>query len=286
MEKLNWQEDKITFTQAYYTAINSCNIELFGLIKENYDALSGVYPMIEYVIERINAVTVLINEEVLWDADIIVRSALETLVKFVFLADASEAERPGLLDEFWNGLSEVYSVKLHEQAKKNLRHTAESEVHRLAYSPLVLSEEEVSRLRTKWPKAERTKLEQKWSFSGIVNFLSQKNKGTPMEVFEFLTHSYRMSSHLAHGDEMGISLIQERRSRTAEEELAVHAAHYVRLLSDCFSYCLLTAIYTTQYLKVSPDYFFELGSSLSELNELMEQYHKVPFDDKMYDKFR
>ena len=107
-----------------------------------------------------------------------------------------------------------------------------------------------------------------------------------MEIFEFLTHTYRMSSHIAHGDEMGISIIRERRSRSKEEELAVHAAHYLRLLSDCFSFCLLTSVYTTRYLKVSADYFLKLGSSLSGLEGLMEKYHNVPFTDRIYDKFR
>ena len=127
MDKLNWQEDKLIFNHAYYSAINACNIELFRLIEAHYHILDRVYPLIEYVIERVNAVTLLINEETLWDADIIVRSALETLVKFVFIADSPEADRNGLLDEFWISLSEVYTVKLHEQAKKNLRHTTESE---------------------------------------------------------------------------------------------------------------------------------------------------------------
>ena len=283
---MNWEHHKPIITEAYFTAINSNNIELFKIIKENRSTLEQVFPLIKYIIERVNAISVLTANELLWDAEIVGRSAIETIVKYAFIVEADESERPTLLNEFWNELSEIYTVKLSEQAKKNLKHTNESEIHRLAYNPLIISESEQERLRTKWTKSSRTKIEQKWSFTGIINFLAKKNKGTPLECIEFLTHSYRISSHVTHGDETGINLIMERESREESERNAVHNAHYLRLLSDCFSYCLMTALYTTQYLKIDPIYFLDLSNSLKEFVPLIEQYHKVPFEDKIYDKYK
>jgi len=75
-------------------------------------------------------------------------------MKFALISDAIEIERPQLLDEFWQDLSEIYSIKLHEQAKKkNLKYKSNNEIHRLAYMPLVFSEEEESKLKAKWTKA-------------------------------------------------------------------------------------------------------------------------------------
>lgn len=286
MESLNWIKDKEVITQVYYTAINANNIELIKIVKDNYSKLERVYPLIEYVIERTNAVSVLIDNDLVWDADIVIRSALETLSKFMLISDAKEVEREALLNEFWKDLSEIYKIKIHEQAKKNLKHTPTSETHLLAYSPLILSEEEETRLKSKWPKSDRSKLEQKWSFTGIVNYLSQKNQGTPMEMFELLTHSYRMSSHITHGDEFGISLIQERKSRNAQEQNEVHIAHYLRLLSDCFYYCMAASIFTAKYLSISNEYFVNLSNSLNEIDILVQKYHKAPFNDVIYDKYK
>lgn len=286
MDKLNWNQDKAVILAAYYTATNASNLELIRIAKENYQKLEKVYPLIEYVLERTNAVAMLIEQDLLWDADIIIRSALETLSKFMFIADSEEETREALLNEYWKDLSEIYSIKLHEQAKKNLKYTSSSETHRLSYSALLFSEEDELRLKSKWTKSERSKLEQKWSFTGIINHLSKKNKDNAMEIFEFLTHSYRMSSHITHGDEFGVSLILERKSRSEQERNDIHIAHYLRLVSDCFDYCLMTAIYTTKYLNVSPKYFLTLFESLSEINLLTKKYHSVPFNDKIYDKFR
>ena len=119
-----------------------------------------------------------------------------------------------------------------------------------------------------------------------MNHLSEKNKGNPLESIELITHWYRISSHLAHGDEIGISLIQERKSQNEIERANIHNSHYLKLLSDCFHYCILTAFYTTQYLTLSSEYFVNLSKSLADIQNSIEHYQKSPFNDKIYDKFR
>ncbi|MBB5396698.1 DUF5677 domain-containing protein [Mucilaginibacter sp. AK015] len=283
---MDWQKDKAIVTGAYFGAIDTCNKKLFEIIKPHGEQLREVFPLIEYIIDRVSAVTVLTQGDLLWDADIIVRSALETLVKFAFIADAEESERPMLLHEFWYALSEIHTLKLSDQAQKNLKHTGEEKLYKLAYSPQVLSAEEEQRLRNKWNKTIRKQLEQKWSFSEIVRHLSSKHKGTALESIEFVTHTYRMSSHVAHGDEIGINMIRERESRSEKEKADVSVAHYLRLLSDSFHYCYLTALYTVKYVKADPTFFTSLSASLREIHELTAQYHMAPFNDPDYDKFR
>jgi hypothetical protein len=283
---MDWEKDKAIITGEYFGAMNICNINLFELIGSNFEKIQDSFPLIEYVIERMNAVIALAQQDMLWDADVLVRSALETLVKFALIAEANEAERCQLLHEYWCDLTEIYTIKLSDQAKKNLTRTQNSEIHRLAYTPQVLSEEDEAKLRAKWSKASRTKLEQKWSFGGIVATLSKNNKGTSMEAIDFLTHTYRMSSHIAHGDEMGINLIRERKSREPQDKADVTIAHYLRLMSDGFNYCFLTALYTCRYLKTDPKFFLELNQSLKKYESLIDEYHMAPFKDKIYDKYR
>lgn len=283
---MNWEKDKAIITGEYIAAMNVCNLKLFELIGCNFEKIQESFPLIEYVIERMNAVIVLTQQDMLWDADVLVRSALETLVKFALIAEAEEEERSQLLHEFWYDLTEIYTIKLSDQAKKNLARTGDSEIHRLAYTPQVLSDEEEIKLRAKWSKASRTQLEQKWSFGGIVATLSKKNKGTPMEAIDFMTHTYRMSSHIAHGDEMGINLIRERKSRTPQDKADITIAHYLRLMSDGFNYCFLTSLYTCQYLNMDPKFFLELSQTLKKYDSAINEYHMVPFKDKIYDKYR
>jgi len=103
---------------------------------------------------------------------------------------------------------------------------------------------------------------------------------------ELLTHSYRLSSHVAHGDEMGILIIKERNTRSESDKKTAYIAHYLRLLSDCFQYSLWISLSITKHLNLDNKYFIDLQLSLKEVQVLTEQYHEEIFKDKMYDKFR
>jgi len=285
---MSWNNDKQIITERYFENINVNNIELFGILKEHFDEINQVFPLIKFIISRLETVSVLTTSDRLWDAEIVLRSALETFVKFIFITTVKGDERENRINEYWNLLSEVSSIKQSRQAKKNLEFFGESEVHRLAYSPLILPEELEQELRKKWKKQDRQRLEQKWSFSEIVLAISRENKGTPLEMLVTLAFSYRMSSHVMHGDETGVLIIEERESRNQEEKDKANAGHYLRLMSDCSVYSAFVAIETMNFLNLPDkrDFFFKNQNSLDDIQDLIEKYHGKVFDDSDYDRYR
>lgn len=280
------EEDKAIISEKIFSAINISNIELFGVMKHHLEAVKPVYPIIEFIIERLIAVTNLSIQSLVWDAEIVYRSALETFVKFLYITTATDEEQPTRLNEFWEDLEEINKIKLSEQAKKNLKLFNGQEISRLAFSPLLLSEEHENELRTKWPRVKRKQLEQKWSFSQIVVALSLNYRGYPMESFIGLTHSYRMASHVSHGDETGILIIRERNSRILREKDIADFSHFLRLMSDSFLFTVWTGIETLMFLKQDPKFFLELKKSLEDLNPILDKYHLQVFDDPLYNRFR
>ncbi len=84
---MDWIKDKAVISGDYIEAMNICNLKIFELVGSNFEEIKEAYPLIEYVIERMNAVIALTQQDMLWDADILVRSGLETLVKFGFIAE-------------------------------------------------------------------------------------------------------------------------------------------------------------------------------------------------------
>lgn len=278
-------EDKKKITETYFSLINVNNIELFGVLKEHLEKVQQILPIIEFVLERLDVVTMLTTTDRLWDAEIVLRSAQETLIKLIFITSADKDEQQKRLQEFWYDLAEVNLLKQSEQAKKNLKHLT-SETHRLAYIPIVLTEERETELRAKWTKAERQKLEQKWSFSEMINSLSKSFHGEPLEIFVTLAHAYRMASHVTHGDETGILIIRERNSRSQEEQEKANFAHYLRLMSDSFSYCGAISMETLTFLNIKQNPFTKAEQELNEIQELIDKYHADVFLDKDYDKFR
>lgn len=285
---MNWEIDKQAITKRYFENININNIELFGIIKENLNELYEVFPLIKFIISRLETVSTLTVNNHLWDAEIVLRSALETLIKFVFITTAKGEERSKRIDEYWNLLSEINSIKQSMQAKKSLEFFGNSEIHRLAYSKLILPDDLEQKLREKWPKSNRQRLEQKWSFSEIVLSISKENKGTPFEMLIALAHSYRISSHIMHGDETGVLIIDERDSRTKAEQDKANAGHYLRLMSDCSAYSTIVAIETMNFLDFQDKkkFFYENQNKLNDIQILVEKYHGKVFDDPDYDKFR
>lgn len=285
---MNWPEDKIVITQKHFEVINLNNLELFAILKDNFEEINPLYPLIEFIISRLETVLTLAEADRIWDAEIILRSALETFIKFIFITTASKEEQKKRIKEYWVSLAEINKLKLSEQGKKNLKHFGYSEMHRIAYLPLVLSEKEEYELREKWTKAERQKVEQKWSFTEMVLSISKAYEGKPLEMLITLTHSYRMSSHVMHGDETGIQIIREREGRTQEEYEKAHRGHYLRLLSDCSVYCAFLGIETVNFLnlKEKRQFFFKNQEKLNEVQELIEKYHGKVFEDKDYDKYR
>lgn len=285
---MSWEKDKDKITQKYFEAINVNNVQLFGIIKENLPKMQPILPLIEFIFSRLETVTALILDNRIWDAEIILRSALETFTKFLFITTADKDEQTIRINEYWNSLAEINSIKQSEQAKRNLDHFGESEIHKIAYLPMILTQEEENKLRKKWTKSERQKVEQKWSFTEMIFSISKNYRGKPLEMIVALTHSYRMSSHVMHGDETGILIIRERESRSKEEYEIAMNGHYLRLLSDTFIYCAFIAIETMDFLSLEQNkkFFFENQKSLDDIQELVQKYHEKVFEDPDYDKYK
>jgi Family of unknown function (DUF5677) len=280
------KDDKKIITERYFEAINICNLKLFEEVKEDFENVKPIYPFVEFIIERLCTVTSLTIQNLVWDAEIVYRCALETFIKFIFITSVDQDEQAVRLREFWTDLAEIRSIKLSEQAQKSLKLFSEYEAARLAYSPLILSHEEEARLKTKWPRVKRQQLEQKWSFSEIIPTLAKNYRGNPLEAFIGFAYSYRMASHVSHGDETGILIIRERESRPVKEKDIANFAHYIRLLSDSFIFSIWTAVETLSFLEKDVKFFLDLQKSMEDIHIITDKYQLKVFDDPLYNKFR
>lgn len=283
-----WEEDKTTITKKYTELFNSSNIMLFGIIRNHLEATKMIFPIITFILERIDTVIELAERYKIWDAEIVLRSAIETFTKFMYIATASKEEKEQRIDEFWNSLAEINSIKMSEQAKKNLKIFGNSEIHRIAYLPLILPDEIEAELREKWPRKKRQEVEKRWSFTEIINEIALKNQGTPLENITALSHGYRMSSHVTHGDETGIQIINERDSRPEEDRNKAYRGHFLRLFSDCFAFTIQIGILTMTYLDLQDEkiHFVNIMEQINDIKDLEAKYKDKIFEESYYDKYR
>jgi hypothetical protein len=282
---MTWEHDKQIVLEKHFEVINSNNLLLFETLKDYIVEINPILPLIEFVISRIETVISLIIDDKLWDAEIILRSALETFIKLLFITTSSGEEREKRIHEYWYSLAEINSLSMSEQGKRNLKYFGNSELHKLAYLPLILSDENEKILRDKWSRRKRPELEQKWSFSEMLKSISDSYHGQPMEMFLALTHGYRMSSHVMHGDELGISIIKERENRPQEERDKADRGHFLRLISDCCTYCAFVGSESMSFLELQDKrlIFFKSIENLKPIQAIVEKYSGKVFDDSYYD---
>lgn len=283
-----WEEDKTTITKKYTELLNSSNIMLLGIIRNHLEATKMIFPIITFILERIDTVIELAERYKMWDAEIVLRSAIETFTKFMYIATASKEEKEQRINEFWNSLAEIDSLKMSEQAKKNLKIFGNSKIHRIAYLPLILPDEIEAELREKWPRKKRQEVEKRWSFTEIINEIALKNQGTPLENITALSHGYRMSSHVTHGDETGIQIINERDSRSEEDRNKAYRGHFLRLFSDCFAFTIQIGILTMTYLDLQDEkiHFVNIMEQINDIKDLEAKYKDKIFEESYYDKYR
>lgn len=283
---MDWEKDKLTIIKQYYECIDANNRELFSRLNNDISKSKSIYNLVKFIDDRLSAVWFLTINDKLWDADIIDRSVLEALMKLNFIVYApTDEEKQKRLNEFWNDLWEINSLKHSEHSKKHLKHFPDK-LSQLAHLSVILTDKEEEELKSKWNRKDRKALEQKWSFSEILFSLIKDYKGQTFEMMIGLAHEYRMCSHIAHGDETGINIIAERKSRPADQRQIVNRGHFIKLLSNCLAYASWTSIVAMDFLKADKTFFFNNHSRIEQVKDLEKYYHEEVFNDPDYDKYK
>jgi hypothetical protein len=210
--------------------------DLFDAVGEGRDLYSEtVRVLTQYQFDRALGAYCLIVNGLVWDSEIVLRSFYETVVKVFFLSTASTEIRGGLLTEFWEVLPAIYDAKGAERAKSP---------EKLARSQGRIDDARIfeflrrpENFATEGPgnRQFRKSVEQKWSFSKIVDVLNTGNDGHKrIARIDTMFHNYGISSHLAHASPKAFDLLEDRSTRGDDLSL-LEVGHVGRMLSDIVS---------------------------------------------------
>jgi hypothetical protein len=87
---MDWERDKHLIANAYYDCIKCNNDQLFSVLSRFDSEAKRIRPIIKFIDDRLSCVWFLANNDKLWDADIINRSALEALLKLMFFTNVPD----------------------------------------------------------------------------------------------------------------------------------------------------------------------------------------------------
>ena len=191
--------------------------------------------LVSYELDRSQAAYCLIVNGLVWDAEIIVRALYETVAKILLIATADTKDREDILTEYWEVLPAIYDRKGAQkaQAAENLARRFGSPAEARVFAHL--RNPEIYKIDPTGNKRLRREIEQRWSFSGIVDSMRKKKPSEGgLDGIEALSHIYGMSSHLAHASPKALDMMHDRVTRGKDLQ-ALEVAHICRMLSDMTS---------------------------------------------------
>lgn len=225
---------------------------------------------------------ILIQEGQEWDADIINRTIIEGTVKYIYMISCNDKKQHERANEYSHLLPNFSAIRRHERAKKFLDELENN--NGLSWKVIeeqLLTEEQIIEYRSGLNRKERKAIEQKWSFSEIVNeFATSKEEG--LELLAHLTYNYRMSNHLIHKDSEGVAVVWDSCTRDSSRQIAMKLGHSARMISDV---CVLTQLRSMYLLKAcgeKDDVFSALESKYSqffnELTKASEYFNEIEYE--------
>lgn len=197
------------------------------------------------------AVLIMVREGRLWEAEMLNRSVFEGTCRFLWLCEGTPDARKDKTDEFLDVMPDLSRLRRHNRAEEYVRlfdSVADAQTLR-PIRDLILPELELASLRSKYPRADRQRIEHRWSLVTIVRELS-KTDLPGMDLLPAALHTYGMSSHYLHQDGVAVLVRKDREDRGPERKSAIEAAHAARLLNGVISFMLLRifAAYRTEDL--------------------------------------
>lgn len=211
----------------------------------------------------------LVQSRKVWDADILVRSVFEGTCKFVLLCSGDQDVRSNRIREYQEELPQIASVRDHTRLAQLLEQLPDPQAPVwLPLREMLLPAPELEILRARYPRSRRKDIEQRWSFNSIVAALSEQ--AGAFSGFSSLLHGYGMSSHVAHVDWTGASMIWERERRSPERVDTIEVAHGGRIIYDLLtaSQVRVTAAYLYKGLSTVP--IASVTESVKELRSAID----------------
>ena len=213
----------------------------------------------------------LISELKLWDAEILIRTVLESTVRLAFIClDAHEAESRA--SEFLNTLPDIAHLKRHRRIEDSLERVEDPELDR--WRPLqdmLLDQEQLDDLRTRLPRAERNRVVGRWGVAQIAGTFGRHDSA--FRDLAAISHSYGMSSHAAHQDGDAILTMSERELRSEERISSIELAHGAREIGDLLTFQMIRALAAYRLYGLETDAVLGVHSECEPLLEEMKEAH-------------
>ncbi|MGL5717990.1 MAG: DUF5677 domain-containing protein [Paraclostridium sp.] len=190
---------------------------------EKKDELIGLQRMATVAQLTSESTIILVSEEKIFDAEVLLRVVLEGTVKMIYMSIGNEEERKLKSQEFWDTLAKIDTLKKSAKAKTLI--DTFSRFKETAIGGYLELDREIKDFQEDTSSKIRKRIENKWAFNNMIEEIS--NNSQEWNELKSISLTYNQSSNLTHMDSIAIGMIMDRMIRP---DLQVD--HTCKILSD------------------------------------------------------
>ncbi|WP_162910703.1 DUF5677 domain-containing protein [Hymenobacter oligotrophus] len=276
--QLDFEKVRVTAFNISAKAFEYLVDEVQSIFDANAEIIDDIFPLAKFIIDRSSTVALLVQQDKLWDAEIIFRSVLEVLSKFLIITtQKDEAQLKIKLNEFWSQISDMEYLRYSAAVEKLVKHGNMNDID--TFKKTILTDEERSELESKVPKDKRKLLSNDWSFNGIILSLEKNKDLNPLIALEVLQFFWKMASHVAHGDKVGLNAIRLRDNVPNGREFR-DVTQFLKLIKAVTTSCYWVAVQLALFVKDAEKqttitkHFLDTNMDLTAIHLLVSQEAK------------
>jgi hypothetical protein len=221
----------------------------------------------------------------LWDAEILTRTVLEGTFQALALCLTEPSARSATAEEYLDHMPDISHMRRHRRAGALLKLSSLPLDHPTMrpISDVLLSAEEIATLEAKYPRKQRSLMEERWSLTKLIERVSSM-EGAWKELAA-MSWSHMVASPIVHLGGETLQVILDREQRSEERRLAIELAHGSRLVTDQLVLARLRTIgvYHAEGLDLKP--IWEQVKEPPEWRQEAEQaylrWHELEYGSRM-----
>lgn len=239
--------------------------------KEHGKNQDVVVPLFTSLHSTSESILILLLNQAIYDADVLLRTVMEGTIKYCYLMTGSEEEKQEKYIEYKDKMTDIDKIVDHKKAVETVEILKEFSTNStMPFELSILSDEELSELLGKYPKKEREALKRKWSYQSLLRSLAHVYPEYEAQLGTLST--YAMTSHFCHYDWTGLSSRNAQIVNSVDSDAIVFdIMHCNRILSNVLSMELFRIV---EYMRGNGFCSQEVTNLFSEVYEFVMELDK------------
>lgn len=243
--------------------------------KEHGENQDVTVPLFTSLHSTSESILILLYHQSIFDADVLLRTVMEGTIKYCYLMTGTDDEKKEKYTEYKVKLTDIDKFSDHKKAVKTIDILREfSKNSTKPFECSILSDKELVELTKQYPKKERDKLKQKWSYQSLLKTLAQTNQEYKAQLGTLST--YALTSHFGHYDWTGVSSrVVQMRESVNPDAIIYDILHANRILSNVLSMEMFRVM---EYMRGNKYYSAEVSTLSMEVFEFINDMDKINND--------